>query len=54
MEWYSTLDINTKINVKECFKLLFGVGFEELSFMFSFQERIDMSYNKLRMEGFNI
>ena len=54
MEWYKTLDINAKINAKSCFELLCGVKWEQLSFMFSMQDRIEIMYNKLKMEGFNI
>jgi len=55
MDWYKTLDIHTKINAKaEVYHLLTGVKFEDLSFMFTFRERIDIMYNKLIMEGFDI
>ena len=51
MDWYKSLDINTRINVKDCFKLLTGVRFEELSFMFSLKERIEIMHDKLKIEG---
>ena len=54
MNWYMTLDIHTRINAKVCFELLTGTKFEDLAFMFSFRERMDIMENKLRMEGFNI
>lgn len=54
MEWYKTLDIHTRINVKTCFELLCDAKFEDLAFMFSFRERIDIMYNKLVLEGFDI
>lgn len=54
MKWYLSLSINQKINAKECFALLTGIKFEDLSFMFSFSERIDIMYDKLKMEGFNV
>ena len=28
MEWYKTLDIHTRINMKECFYLACGIKFE--------------------------
>lgn len=54
MEWYKGLNIDQKINVKMLCPLILGVKFEELNFMFSFRERIEMIYNKLRKEGFQI
>lgn len=54
MNWYKTLDIQTKINAKECFSILFGAEFNQLSFLFTFRERMDMMYNKLKLEGFDI
>lgn len=54
MEWYSKLNINQKINAKECYYLLFNIRFGDLAFLFSFEERIDIMYNKLKFEGFNI
>jgi hypothetical protein len=50
MEWYKTLDINTRINCKEMFQYACGVKFEDLGFMFSFKERIQILHNKLLME----
>ena len=54
MEWYKGLNIDQKINVKVLCPLILGVKFEELSFMFSFREKIDMIYNRLRTEWFQI
>lgn len=54
MDWYLSLSINQKINAKECFVLLTGVKFDDLSFIFSFGERINIMYNKLKMEGFDV
>lgn len=54
MDWYKTLDIHTRINAKVCFELLTGIKFEDLSFMFTFRERMDIMEKKLRMEGFSI
>ena len=32
MEWYKTLDIHTRINMKECFYLACGIKFENVTF----------------------
>jgi hypothetical protein len=54
MEWYKTLDIHTKINAKVYFELLTGIKFEDLSILFSLRERMDIMYDKLKIEGFEI
>ena len=55
MEWYKKLSINEKIQVKgELMDLLCGFGFEKLSFLFTFKERIDIMHIKLKMEGFDV
>lgn len=54
MNWYLTLDINKKINAKECFGLLCGIKFEQLASLFTFRERIEIMYQKLKLEGFNV
>jgi len=51
IQWYKQLDCNTRINVKEVFVLLTGTSFESLNFMFSYIERIEIMYNKLKLEG---
>ena len=50
MEWYKSLDINSRINAKSSFELVTGLKFEDLSFLFSFKERVDMMYNTLSHE----
>ena len=54
MKWYKTLSINQKINLKEFCPIILGIKFEDLGFMFSFKERINIIYNKLQNEGFEI
>jgi hypothetical protein len=52
MNWYLSLDINRKIQAKGyVFELATGIGFQELSFLFSFKERIEILQNKLKIEG---
>lgn len=48
---YKTLTIHKKITVKETFVLLCGIRWEDLSFLFSIEERIEIYYNKLKLEG---
>ena len=49
--WYKTLSIHQRINAKECFELLCGPKWEELSFLFTICEKIEIMYDKLLMEG---
>jgi len=49
MKW---LDIHTQITVKTIFGMLTGIKFEQLAFMFAFKKRMDIMYNKLKMEGY--
>lgn len=52
MEWYKTLDLHVRINVKSCCELLTSVSFEQLNLLFTLREKIDILHNKLKMEGF--
>ena len=51
MEWFKSLNVNTRINMKDIFILLTGVNFSDLNFLLSYRERIDIMYNKLISEG---
>lgn len=54
MEWYKTLDINQRINLKDVFHLICGLRWEDVGRLISMRDRIDIVYNKLKMEGFDI
>ena len=54
MDWYKQLTIHQKITVRECFVDLCGAEWHHLSCLFSIQERIEIFYNKLKLEGFDI
>ena len=54
IEWYKSLDSHQKINLKDIFILLCGIGWSEISFIIPLRERIEISYNKLKMEGFDV
>jgi len=54
MNWYKSLTINAKINVKEEFLLLCGISWDFMADMFPFKERIKLFYDKLKIEGFDI
>ena len=52
--WYKTLDLNQKINIKGCFDLLCGMGWQEIAFIIPLGERIKLAYDKLKLEGFDV
>lgn len=54
MDWYKTLTIHQRINLKAMFSIICGFGWSDLSFMFSMRDKINMAFNKLRLEGFDI
>ena len=54
MEWYKTLDINQKINLKDCCKMICGMTYSQLRLLFSMSEIIDLLHNKLKLEGFDV
>lgn len=54
MEWYKTLDINKRINLKALCPLICGVDFQEIGVIFTLDERIGIIYHKLKIEGYDI
>lgn len=54
MKWYLTLTIQQKINLKEIYKDITGIDFSSAGCLFSFKERIELVYQKLKNEGFQI
>ena len=54
MEWYKTLDINQRINLKDCSEMLCGMPYNQLRVLFSMSEIIEILHNKLKIEGFDV
>jgi hypothetical protein len=54
MNWYKTLDIHTRINAKDCFKLLCGADWQLIGRILDMRTRLDLMYEKLKREGFDI
>lgn len=54
MEWYKTLDINRRINLKELAKDIGGIPYDMLIKLFGFNHTIEMLHNKLKLEGFDV
>jgi hypothetical protein len=51
MNWYKTLDINQKINLKSITELIVGISWIDLTKLFSFREIIEILEQKLKIEG---
>lgn len=54
MEWYKSLNINMRIQAKDCFKMICGYDFSEMGLILSFKERIEVMHEKLKLEGFEV
>ncbi len=54
MEWYKTLTIEQRINLKELCESICGITFVMLVRLFGLRDAIEIIYNKLKLEGFNI
>ena len=52
IEWFKSLDINTRINAKSIFVLLTGVFFEDLNYLFTYTEKIEIMHQKLIIEEY--
>jgi hypothetical protein len=54
MNWYKTLDIHTRINLKDLSYLICGMKFTDMLLIFTLSEAIEILHNKLIIEGFNV
>lgn len=54
MEWYKTLNIHQKINLKHMSKIIGGIDFKDMITFFGLKDTIQLLYNKLKLEGFDI
>jgi len=54
MKWYKTLSVFQKIDLKDYCKIITGISFDKLSYFFTFKEKINIIYNKLKLEGFDL
>ena len=50
VEWYKSLSINQKINLKEMTILICGLDWQTFNCLFTPLERIQIIYNKLKIE----
>lgn len=54
MEWYKTLNVHSRINLKDLSKDIGGIPYDVLVKLFGFKHTIEMLHNKLKLEGFNV
>lgn len=54
MNWYKTLNTHQRINAKDCFQFLCGTKWESISRILPQRTLIDLMYDKLKTEGFEI
>jgi hypothetical protein len=52
IKWYKTLNVNQRIELKECSNLICGIRWEDFTILFTPRQRIDILYQKLQLEGF--
>lgn len=54
LSWYKSLTLNQKLALKELSVSICGMKWEDFTILFSPRERIDILYQKLKMEGFSV
>jgi len=54
LEWYKKLTIDQKIGLKECAYLLTGMKWEDYTLLFTPRQRVELLYDKLKLEGFDV
>lgn len=51
MLWYRRLTQHQRMGLKVCAKLICGMDWEDFNILFTPRERINILYNKLKLEG---
>ncbi len=54
MKWYKTLTIEQRIGLKEACPLICGAPFSFLTYLLGFRDTIEILYEKLKIEGFDV
>lgn len=54
MEWYLSLTIHQRINMKGIAKMITGVSWSDMGIFFNIKERIEIIHGKLKDEGFGV
>lgn len=50
LNWYKTLSIHQRLGLKECSALICGLEWASFNLLFSPRERIEILYEKLKLE----
>ena len=54
MNWYKTLNIEQRINLKDLSESICGIRYTTLVMLFGMRQTIELLYFKLQEEGFNV
>lgn len=54
LEWYKSLSIEQKLGLKSCASLITGIKWEDFTILFTPRQRIELLYEKLKLEGFKV
>jgi hypothetical protein len=54
LSWYKSLTLHQRLALKELSVSICGMKWEDFTILFSPRERIDILYQKLKMEGFSV
>ena len=54
MEWYKSLTIEQRINLKSLSEEICGLKYDILISIFGMRETIEILHNKLKLEGFDV
>lgn len=51
IEWYKSLSVHYKVNLKECAVFICGMSWDNMSIFFDMREKLDILHEKLIIEG---
>lgn len=54
MKWYRTLTIHQRINLKDLSESICGIKYDVLIVLLSMRQTIELLYEKLKSEGFDV
>ena len=54
INWYKSLTLHQKMELRDLTMLICGMRWEDFNILFSPRERLEILYNKLKLEGFII
>ena len=54
MNWYKTLTVEQRINLKDLSELICGVKYNTLILLFGMRQTIELLHEKLKIEGFDV